>query len=763
MIPQRLRRPEEGWLTLGPVLLMVLVLAWAVDDPAWVNGREAMTDGLALTAVLGALAGFAGPKLGWGRWTTHLVGAAFAGLLLPVFAGWAAAPGASPGEAFRLAASGSVEAYLDIAWRGRPFTQQEVHYVVVLGAVVWGTAQFAAHAVFGHRQPLAAVVVTGLVLLANMALTSRDQLPHLVVFAGASLVLLVGMHVVDERAAWLRRGIGDPGAVSGLYLRGGTLFIVIALVGSLGLTQRAASSPLAGAWEGVDEQLIRVGEELGRLFPVGGDLRGLGGVNFGSTARISSRWFSDDGIAFEATLPAGLEGMRWRAATYDRFALQAWEQTDVERIPLDPGASLLDGSAELDSPGLAAPVRVEVRPEDYRGGLLLAPGTPLRVDRGGTLLVTGTDRWFVGVDLPSSRGGYAVETAVLQLDEEGAISGNRLRAASEDYPAEVAERYTEIPEGALGPDARDLLATILERSPGSDPYDLAVTMQDFLRSDPRFTYNTDLRGVACDAGSAVECFARTRQGYCLQYASTMAILLRAARPDNPIPTRLVQGFLPGSRTGATEVVRNRNAHAWVEVFFPGYGWIPFDPTGGGVGRPSRIPAGPPVEATTPAPSAATGRDDPDPTRRLDGTLPEAGPRGPVAPDRGADRGILAVLAALLAALVLGAAVAAWLRGPRGEVSPDGAWRAMSRAASRFGFAPRPNQTVYEYAAALGELVPVARPDLQTVADAKVETAYARASLPPERLRAVREAVRGLRLSLLRLAIRAGRRRRSRRR
>ena len=64
----------------------------------------------------------------------------------------------------------------------------------------------------------------------------------------------------------------------------------------------------------------------------------------------------------------------------------------------------------------------------------------------------------------------------------------------------------------------------------------------------------------------------------------MAILLRAANPDNPIPTRLVQGFLPGDRVGQRrdghELARR---HAWVEVYFPGYGWIPFDPTGGGVG------------------------------------------------------------------------------------------------------------------------------------------------------------------------------------
>jgi hypothetical protein len=297
--------------------------------------------------------------------------------------------------------------------------------------------------------------------------------------------------------------------------------------------------------------------------------------------------------------------------------------------------------------------------------------------------------------------------------------------------------------------------------PSRNPYDLAKAIQDYLRSS-RFTYTTDIRGVTCDSPSAVECFARTREGYCLHYASTMAILLRAAYPGQPIPTRLVQGFLPGTLIGTTETVLNRNAHAWVEVYFPDYGWIPFDPTGGGVGRPAEITDGPPVAAATPTlgPPGSL-RSVPLPTRRVGQDLPGvAGSSGGGIGGRQqpSDSTLLIVLAGLLAVVMGGLVAMAWWRGPRGEVTPDGAWSAVGRAASRFGFAPRPTQTVYEYASSLGDLVPVARPDLRTVADAKVEVAYARAELAPERAGAVRAAMRRLRVSMLRLAVlRVGRR------
>ncbi len=756
MKPFRLHRPEEGWLPPAMILVMVLVLAWAVDEPGWVNGRASLTDGLPLIALLGLAVGILGPKLGWSRWTTHLVGAVFAGILIPVLAGWAYLPGSSMSEAFTATASGTVNAYLDIAWRGRRFTSEEIHYILVLGILLWATAQFAAYAVFGHRRPFNAVIAVGLALVANMALTSRNQLPLLVVFTGASLFLLIGMHAFDERTTWIRRRIGDPSGLAGQYLRGGTVFIVAALAGSLALTTRAASDPLADAWKGLDDQLIEIGETVGRLFPVGGDLRAGAGVSFGTSAQISPQWFSNQEVAFVAVLPAAEEeAMKWRVRAYDRFELGGWEQTDMRGTDVEAEFPLLAGTPEDPSTDLTREVTVDVQPDDYGQHLLLSPGTPVFVTRDASVRLGGNERWFGSVELDEPRPGYRVTARILRLGDEDVISQNRLEAASEAYPPEITARFTDVPPGAIGPDATALLAEMRATAESEDPYHLARAFETFLQDDPRFRYTTDLRDVDCRDPSAVECFARTNEGYCLHYASTMAILLRAANPANPIPTRLVQGFLPGKRVAGQETVRNDGAHAWVEVYFPGYGWIPFDPTGGGVGQPSVIQEGPEVAPASPTPASAPGTELPDPTRRIPREDVDGGALGPRPGGSPGDRTLLILATVVLALLVVGIALAARLRGPRGELSPDGAWRTLSRGAGRLGFAPRPTQTVYEYAATLGELVPVARDDLRVVADAKVETAYARADLAGDRLRAVGEATRRLRLSLLRLLFRRG--------
>ena len=143
--------------------------------------------------------------------------------------------------------------------------------------------------------------------------------------------------------------------------------------------------------------------------------------------------------------------------------------------------------------------------------------------------------------------------------------------------------------------------------------------------------------------------------------------------------------------------------------------------------------------------------------------PESGPLDNEPPFRpGVDPrtgpGPVIAIALLLAAAVGIIAFVAWRRGPRGPVTADGAYGMVTRLAARFGFGPRPDQTVYEYAGALAAVLPDARPELETVARAKVEVAYGGLRLGDDRLAALKEAQRRLRTSLLRLALRRDRRR-----
>ncbi|MFN8630211.1 MAG: transglutaminase domain-containing protein [Chloroflexota bacterium] len=660
--------PEEGWSVVAIMVAMGLLLATAMDEPAWVNGRAVLTDGLAWCALGGVAVGFVGAKVGWGRWTTHMIGALFAGLLLPILAGWAVLSGQTAAQAFQFTANGTMEAYLDLTARGYQFTIQEVHYVLVLSGLVWGTMQFGSYAVFGHKRPLTAVIVMGLVLLLNMGLTKRDQLGWLVLYAGLSLFLLIQMHTVGERGSWTRRRIGDPGSISMLYLRGGTIFVVGAMIAAMVLTFNATSNPLAGAWSGLNGQLVQISKSIGRLLPVGGDVRGGSGVSFGSSATISNHWFEDPGVALTIVVPPNAANLKFRAATYDTFAIGGWMQNDTRSADVAANTGLLAGSPEVPNPDVVEKVKVTVKPVGFHDTTLLSPGVAQEVNQPTRLFLAGLEGWFATATVPADTT-YTVTGLVPRIDGDNGITQNKLRAASTVYPKDITDEYTDVPLDAMGPFAKQLLTTVVAKAGSLNPYDLAKAIEDYLQS-PVFGYTTDLTGVNCER-SAVECFAHYRKGYCQHYATAMAILLRAANPSNPIPTRFVQGFLPSPIVNGQETILNSQAHAWVEVYFPGYGWIPFDPTGGSVGRPQAIPAGPSV-APVPPPSFdpnSLGSGGPRPSRRDFEPGGPSGPGGFTPPaQQPADRGI-AILIAVLLAGTLGALIAiAWWRGPRGEVS-----------------------------------------------------------------------------------------------
>jgi transglutaminase-like putative cysteine protease len=143
----------------------------------------------------------------------------------------------------------------------------------------------------------------------------------------------------------------------------------------------------------------------------------------------------------------------------------------------------------------------------------------------------------------------------------------RLAANSESSP--VASVYRSLPPIDL---KISQLASQITASASND-YDKAVAIERYLRT--HFGYTLQLPRTTPRDPLAYFLFER-KQGHCEYFASAMAVMLRTIH----IPSRMVTGFRTGEFNDLTGqyVVRASNAHAWVEAYFPGYGWISFDPT-----------------------------------------------------------------------------------------------------------------------------------------------------------------------------------------
>lgn len=149
------------------------------------------------------------------------------------------------------------------------------------------------------------------------------------------------------------------------------------------------------------------------------------------------------------------------------------------------------------------------------------------------------------------------------------LNAAKLRAASSDYPEEIRAAYLQLP--TLDPRVPELSKTVTARAP--TPYEKTVAIEAYLRS--RFTYTLSLTGKPGEDPLAHFLF-ETRAGHCEYFASAMTIMLRTLG----IPAREVNGFLPGEYNdlAGDYIVRASDAHSWVEVYFPGSGWVTFDPT-----------------------------------------------------------------------------------------------------------------------------------------------------------------------------------------
>lgn len=166
-----------------------------------------------------------------------------------------------------------------------------------------------------------------------------------------------------------------------------------------------------------------------------------------------------------------------------------------------------------------------------------------------------------------------------QIEAEAPIvSEKAVTEAGTGYPEEIKERYLQLP-ASLPPRVKELAQNITKDA--KTPYEKVRAIENYLRSSGKYKYETKDVPVPKEGQDFVDHFLfDSYRGYCDHFSTSMAVMLRSI----DIPTRWVKGFAPGERVGQDEQgnqimeVRNKDAHSWVEVYFPNHGWVPFEAT-----------------------------------------------------------------------------------------------------------------------------------------------------------------------------------------
>lgn len=374
--------------------------------------------------------------------------------------------------------------------------------------------------------------------------------------------------------------------------------------------------------------------------------------------------------------------------------------------PADLGGEERDGLPAASDPELQS--RIESEREQLRDRFLDVRWAADDDGAATSLTVTGQIPVYDDVEAVSSQAPAISSGAYRVVASSSTATPADLREAGTAYPDWVLDRYLSLPE-TITPRTVALTETVTAAS--ASPYDRARAIEQYLRST--IVYDETVDEPPEDADIVDYLLFERQRGYCEYSASAMTVMLRSIG----IPARVAVGYYPGDydQAQAGYLYLQNNAHAWTEVFFPGYGWIPFEPTssrplidsGDGLDGDDPLEEPTPIaqpetpESVTPTPEATPGSAADDPSGAVPPQLtPESG--------GGSTNWTFAVAIGIAVAASL--AVLGWLLWSvplRGMSPSNSLFARLRRVGAWAGVSASPTSTPHEYGRAFAERVPQA--------------------------------------------------------
>lgn len=559
-----------------------------------------------------------------------------------------------------LAALGTGQSYFD-----------PVAAALVWSVLVWVVAAWAGWVVEARRNVLLAILPAILLSVGTLSYGRRGSVT-IYLMLGVALILLATVQHDRREQRWDETGVAYP-AKKGRQIGAAAIITAVALVlisafvswislqrivDWLSLQRRPVSSqqgglakslgiiPAATAHPDVFENVRRPGLPRSLLI--------------GSGPELSQKLVMTVATSDLTSLPKGEQSvpLYWRSFTYDVYTGHGWRTSQTQES-LYPGDYPLRTDHALDH----ILIRQVVNPAEGNSGNVYTAGEPVSINLETDAAWRSTGDLF-GIRL-NRAGSYVVRSLVPVID------AHALRATGQEYPDWVRQRYLALPPEVPGR-VKDLAIQLTASEP--TPYDRAKAIESYLRTYP---YTLDVSRPPADRDLVDYFLFGLRKGYCDYYASAMVVLARASG----IPARLAVGYASGTYNLNSKryVVSEADAHSWVEVYFPGIGWVPFEPT---ASRPTLQTSQQSAPAT---PAEPVSTQKPPSVTRIEPT-----PWGWLLP-------LVALALAGAAWMVFDSLRLNRLSEPAIAVE---VYRRMQRSGARFSVDSDPGDTPYEFAASL---------------------------------------------------------------
>ena len=472
--------------------------------------------------------------------------------------------------------------------------EDPLFFVAIMSIAFWMISSWAAFTLVRNQNFLGAVLPAAIGLLVIQGYDPRaSRLWFLAVFAFFALLLLGRLQFLRNKSSWRARRVflspdNTVDLTSSMAVMAGLIIIVAwTIPASLSSLESAVET-----WNRVTRPWREFTERMeNAVSALESSAGGRRAEFFGSELALGRGFPLSDQLMFEVQTPDVPVAQKppryyWRGRTYDRFAQGQWYTTGTVRDNYTPGTINPSNVAFQEKPSVHFVFNVG----DTKLSLLYAPAQPIWFSRKG---VTFAAPAAGGKDIIAWYAYPALEAGeTYQVDAE-LVSPNRqqLQDAGTDYPEWVTQRYLELPKG-FSPRIQTLATRITVDA--VTPYEKAVVITNYLREN--IQYSETIPEAPRNRDKLEWILFDYKQAYCVYYASAEVLMLRSVG----VPARLAVGFTQGEGGGNRYTVRRRNAHAWPEVYFPGIGWVEFEPTTGQDPLDRPLPPRDSAEANNPA-------------------------------------------------------------------------------------------------------------------------------------------------------------------
>jgi len=626
---ERTLRPTAGWVAGILMVINLVVVVLSVEQADWVATPNLVA--LLFFAMVTGLALYRIPL-----WSIALIPVGLAVGLAVIL--WQLSNFTLDGAAVGGTAEvlERLELWLDAA-QSSSINIDGLPFSFALMTATWLTGFLGAWLFLRYDNFWGVFILGGIGLLSNLTFLPPNTSLHLGLYLFTALLLIARVQAIRRKHEWERRSVKVDDHLAGLSLSDSLALTVFVIFVAFMLPTAPRWSAANDAYESMRSPLETIEDDFNRLFaglparrPLGfriwDDVMALQGSIYPTTTQVL--WVdSPTELYWKARTYSTYNGKGWLSehtvaeplGYTPRFSLDVVDRLRTEVTytvtPLYASKKLFSGDQVLDvdrdvlietqappvftidldllEQGASLPnylkevgdglAEIVARDEPFTADRQLAQSLPVqfrldKVDRknGRVKKVQITEALPVIPEVLSvtSPDGKFKIGAPYEVTSAISLAGpEELRTASSEYPAWVSQRYLQLP-GDL-PERVRALAFRLTAEVGT-PYDKAAAVEQFLKSG--FPYNLKIDPPPYNADGVDHFLFTLGQGYSEYFGSTMAVMLRTVG----VPARLAVGYTTGDPVGdqAIFAVTDSHSHAWVEVYFPAFGWIPFEPTPG---------------------------------------------------------------------------------------------------------------------------------------------------------------------------------------